>query len=97
MSRLWASSTTEVFGEYSILFYRAQSVSFLWDCLPTCSNLMNRLSCSSFGRASSKQELFFTGVVHASEYVNLVREPRNPYDCNAIRVDNLHGDQAGAE
>jgi SWI/SNF-related matrix-associated actin-dependent regulator of chromatin subfamily A3 len=29
------------------------------------------------------------------EYVSLVREPRNAYDGNAVRVDNLSGRQVG--
>ena len=34
-------------------------------------------------------------MVHAGEYVSLVREPRNAYDPNAVRVDNLRGVQVG--
>lgn len=37
-----------------------------------------------------------SGVAHLGEFVNLVREPRNPYDCNAIRVDNLATQQVRA-
>lgn len=36
-----------------------------------------------------------SGVAHHGEYVDLVREPRNPYDSNAIRVDNLARQQVG--
>ncbi|CAM9199095.1 unnamed protein product [Choristocarpus tenellus] len=32
---------------------------------------------------------YYRGVAHKGEYVSLVREQRNPYDKNAIRVDNL--------
>eukprot|EP00854_Cymbomonas_tetramitiformis_P029430 gene29430-36654_t len=31
---------------------------------------------------------YYPGVAHAGEYVNLVREAQNPYDRNAVRVDN---------
>jgi SWI/SNF-related matrix-associated actin-dependent regulator of chromatin subfamily A3 len=34
-------------------------------------------------------------VVHTGEYVTLVREPHNPYDRNAVRVDNMAGVQVG--
>jgi SWI/SNF-related matrix-associated actin-dependent regulator of chromatin subfamily A3 len=37
----------------------------------------------------------YHGTAHEGEYVNLIREPRNPYDRNAIRVDNLAGVQVG--
>lgn len=32
---------------------------------------------------------YYSGVAHPGEFVTLVREPNNPYDRNAIRVDNL--------
>lgn len=35
------------------------------------------------------------GVAHRGEFVDLVREPNNPYDRNAIRVDNLARQQVG--
>mmetsp|Transcript_45123 Transcript_45123/g.94645 ORF Transcript_45123/g.94645 Transcript_45123/m.94645 type:complete len:876 (+) Transcript_45123:187-2814(+) len=38
---------------------------------------------------------YYSGVAHPGEYVSLVREPRNPYDRNAIRVDNLRGEKVG--
>jgi SWI/SNF-related matrix-associated actin-dependent regulator of chromatin subfamily A3 len=38
---------------------------------------------------------YYSGVAHPGEYVVLVREPSNPYDCNAIRVDNLRGEKVG--
>ena len=38
---------------------------------------------------------YYAGVAHVGEYMTLVREPRNPYDSNAIRVDNLHNVQVG--
>jgi HIRAN domain/SNF2-related domain len=59
-------------------------------------------SCASFA-ASSLLTLAFTstgiryyrGVAHPGEYVTLVREPSNPYDRNAIRVDNMRGEKVG--
>lgn len=36
---------------------------------------------------------YYDGVVHTGEFVTLVREPRNPYDSNAVRVDNISGVQ----
>ena len=38
---------------------------------------------------------YYSGTVHPGEYVSLVREPHNPYDPNAIRVDNMQGDKVG--
>lgn len=38
---------------------------------------------------------YYDGIAHPGEYVSLVREPRNPYDINAIRVDNLRGEKVG--
>jgi SWI/SNF-related matrix-associated actin-dependent regulator of chromatin subfamily A3 len=38
---------------------------------------------------------YYSGTVHAGEYVSIVREPRNAYDANACRVDNLAGTQVG--
>ncbi|CAM9642441.1 unnamed protein product, partial [Discosporangium mesarthrocarpum] len=38
---------------------------------------------------------YYSGVAHRGEYVTLVREPRNPYDSNAIRVDNMERNQVG--
>jgi SWI/SNF-related matrix-associated actin-dependent regulator of chromatin subfamily A3 len=38
---------------------------------------------------------FYSGVVHLGEWVNLVREPQNAYDRNAIRVDNQDNRQVG--
>jgi SWI/SNF-related matrix-associated actin-dependent regulator of chromatin subfamily A3 len=38
---------------------------------------------------------YYRGVVHQGEWVNLVREPDNPYDPNAIRVDNQNNVQVG--
>jgi SWI/SNF-related matrix-associated actin-dependent regulator of chromatin subfamily A3 len=38
---------------------------------------------------------YYTGVAHPGEYVKLVREPNNPYDRNAIRVDNIRNDKVG--
>jgi hypothetical protein len=32
---------------------------------------------------------YYEGVVHAGEYARLVREPTNPYDRNAIRMENM--------
>ncbi|CAM9404773.1 unnamed protein product [Pylaiella littoralis] len=38
---------------------------------------------------------YYRGVAHQGEFVDLVREPNNPYDRNAIRVDNLSHQQVG--
>lgn len=38
---------------------------------------------------------YYEGTIHAGEMADLVREPSNPYDRNAIRVDNLMGVQVG--
>jgi SWI/SNF-related matrix-associated actin-dependent regulator of chromatin subfamily A3 len=34
-------------------------------------------------------------VAHPGEYVKLIREPTNPYDSNAIRVDNIRNEKVG--
>ena len=38
---------------------------------------------------------YYNGVAHPGEFVTLVREKNNPYDKNAIRIDNLEGDKIG--
>lgn len=38
---------------------------------------------------------YYNGTVNKGEMVSLNREPRNPYDKNAIRVDNVCGIQVG--
>lgn len=38
---------------------------------------------------------YYHGVAHPGEYIELVREPHNPYDRNAIRADNLRGEKIG--
>ncbi|XP_026557373.1 helicase-like transcription factor [Pseudonaja textilis] len=38
---------------------------------------------------------YYAGVVNNDEMVALQREPNNPYDKNAIKVNNMNGDQVG--
>ncbi|KAL3910186.1 MAG: hypothetical protein SGILL_007793, partial [Bacillariaceae sp.] len=38
---------------------------------------------------------YYNGVAHANEYVSLEREPHNPYDRNAIRVDSMQHEKVG--
>ena len=38
---------------------------------------------------------YYNGRATTDEYVMVRREPRNPYDSNAIRIDNVVGDQIG--
>ena len=38
---------------------------------------------------------YYTGKAHPGEFVTLHREPNNPYDRFAIRVDNMHGQKVG--
>ena len=38
---------------------------------------------------------YYSGMAHKGEFVTLVREPHNPYDRNAVRVDNMAGAQVG--
>ena len=38
---------------------------------------------------------YYQGEIHVGELAKLIREPRNPYDSNAIRVDNLNNVQIG--
>eukprot|EP00592_Proboscia_alata_P008112 CAMPEP_0194360760 /NCGR_PEP_ID=MMETSP0174-20130528/8167_1 /TAXON_ID=216777 /ORGANISM="Proboscia alata, Strain PI-D3" /LENGTH=951 /DNA_ID=CAMNT_0039132471 /DNA_START=193 /DNA_END=3048 /DNA_ORIENTATION=- len=38
---------------------------------------------------------FYNGVAHEGEFVRLVREPNNPYDRSAVRVDNMNSEKVG--
>ena len=38
---------------------------------------------------------YYSGTAHPGEFVLLQREPHNPYDSNAIRIDNLQGEKVG--
>ncbi|KAM9316484.1 helicase-like transcription factor [Gastrophryne carolinensis] len=38
---------------------------------------------------------YYTGVVNNNEMVALQREPHNPYDRNAVKVNNVNGEQVG--
>lgn len=38
---------------------------------------------------------YYRGTVNNNEMVSLTREPHNPYDRNAVRVDNVYGIQVG--
>ncbi|XP_064418406.1 helicase-like transcription factor isoform X2 [Latimeria chalumnae] len=38
---------------------------------------------------------YYTGVVNNNEMVALQREPNNPYDRNAVKVNNVNGNQVG--
>ncbi|XP_068960819.1 helicase-like transcription factor isoform X2 [Petaurus breviceps papuanus] len=38
---------------------------------------------------------YYTGVVNNNEMVALQREPNNPYDKNAVKVNNVNGNQVG--
>ncbi|NXI96980.1 HLTF factor, partial [Psophia crepitans] len=38
---------------------------------------------------------YYTGTVNNNEMVALQREPNNPYDKNAVKVNNVNGDQVG--
>ncbi|XP_066455315.1 helicase-like transcription factor isoform X1 [Eleutherodactylus coqui] len=38
---------------------------------------------------------YYTGVVNNNEMVALQREPNNPYDKNAVKVNNVNGEQVG--
>ncbi|XP_034295161.1 helicase-like transcription factor isoform X1 [Pantherophis guttatus] len=38
---------------------------------------------------------YYTGMVNDGEMVALQREPNNPYDKNAVKVNNVNGDQVG--
>jgi len=53
------------------------------------STLVANLECPIVGIR------YYNGVAHPGEFVILVREPHNPYDRNAIRVDNMHGEKVG--
>lgn len=59
----------------------------------------NRDICAGFLPSTAARSLlpypWHRGVAHLGEYVDLIREPRNPYDRNAIRVDNLSSQQVG--
>ena len=38
---------------------------------------------------------YYRGEAHPGEFLTLAREPHNPYDRNAIRIDNLRGEKVG--
>jgi len=38
---------------------------------------------------------YYRGTVNNNEMVSLIREPHNPHDRNAVRVDNVYGIQVG--
>ncbi|NXI51988.1 HLTF factor, partial [Chloroceryle aenea] len=38
---------------------------------------------------------YYTGIVNNNEMVALQRDPNNPYDRNAVKVNNVNGDQVG--
>ncbi len=38
---------------------------------------------------------YYTGYATVGEYVLVRREPRNQYDSNALRVENVQRDQIG--
>ena len=38
---------------------------------------------------------YYTGYASVGEYVVVRREPSNPYDSNALRVENVQRDQIG--
>ncbi|PKU38521.1 hypothetical protein llap_11172 [Limosa lapponica baueri] len=40
---------------------------------------------------------YYTGIVNNNEMVALQREPNNPYDKNAVKVNNVNGDQLKSE
>ena len=51
--------------------------------------LLGTLTCKCTGLQ------YYPGEVRNREYVKVVREPRNPYDANAVRVDNMNGAKIG--
>ncbi|XP_038203322.1 helicase-like transcription factor isoform X1 [Arvicola amphibius] len=55
------------------------------------------LDCVLFGtlRGQVVGLRYYTGVVNNNEMVSLQREPNNPYDKNAIKVNNVNGNQVG--
>ncbi|KAH0624065.1 hypothetical protein JD844_007394 [Phrynosoma platyrhinos] len=48
-----------------------------------------------FGTLRGNVLRYYTGVVNNNEMVALQREPNNPYDKNAVKVNNVNGDQVG--
>nr|XP_048308564.1 helicase-like transcription factor [Myodes glareolus] len=60
-------------------------------------NSDEELDCVLFGtlRGQVVGLRYYTGVVNNNEMVSLQREPNNPYDKNAIKVNNVNGNQVG--
>ena len=58
---------------------------------------VDHIDIVSFGsfRAEIVGIRYYKGKVHTNEMVSLNREPHNPYDANAIRVDNVYKIQVG--
>ncbi|KAF0472323.1 SNF2 family helicase [Gigaspora margarita] len=55
------------------------------------------VSYALYGNAKTKIVgiQYYNGIINKGEAVTLIREPSNPYDKNAIRVDNIMGVQVG--
>lgn len=51
--------------------------------------------CFGFMRGNVVGIRYYRGRVNNNEMVSLRREPQNPYDRNAVRVDNVYGVQVG--
>eukprot|EP00850_Spirogloea_muscicola_P000402 SM000001S04804 [mRNA] locus=s1:2261449:2268312:- [translate_table: standard] len=51
--------------------------------------------CAGYVTVSIVGLQYYAGTVNRDEMVQLIREQQNPYDANAIRVDNVGGERVG--
>ena len=58
-------------------------------------NQVNEEIVFGYFRADVVGIRYYNGKVNNQEMVSLHREPKNPYDKNAVRVDNVFGQQVG--
>lgn len=63
--------------------------------IPDSDDELNHEVCFGGYRGDIVGIRYYRGTVNNNEMVSLTREPHNPYDRNAVRVDNVYGIQVG--
>ena len=62
---------------------------------PEADDVIERSVCYGAFESYIVGVQYYDGIVSRKEQVSLVRQPNNPYDRNAIRVENIRGEQVG--
>ena len=62
---------------------------------PEADDVIERSVCYGAFEAYIVGVQYYDGIVSRKEQVSLVRQPNNPHDRNAIRVENIRGEQVG--